>query len=256
MTENGIKDGIIEDPLAWQGALSRSAPLGAPPDKPVTKKYPPVSMWFSCMVPTYRQHGESCVGHSWANWIEGMVRRWIDPLGIPKDCQIDGQAIWAQGRKMFWNGNMQGGLYIDQGYKAAVALGWLPADSALVKVPQDWNTINKYLAASPMVQGHSLTQAWFNASPESGCIDYSAPKTPKGGHATLLIATLERQDTEGILTRWRVLMNSWGRNRGRYGFFTMKDKTWLDTAIADCPYTARIRDIDAWDGWKGGLIKL
>ena len=251
-----IIDGITEDPLAWQGAISREVPLGAPPDTPAVQEFPPVDSWFSCMVPTYKQKGDSCVGHSWANWIEGMVRRWIDPQGIPQGFQIDGGAIWAQGRKMFFNGNMQGGLYIDQGYKAAVALGWIPKESHLVKVPQDWNSVNEFLVASPLVQGHFITKGWFNASTRSGCIDHSAPTTARGGHATLLMGTLEQRDTLGELTRWRVLMNSWGPNRGRYGFYTMADSLWMETVIDDCPYTAAIENIASWDSWKEGLVKI
>lgn len=154
---------------------------------------------------------------------------------------------------MFWQGDMSGGLYLPQGFQAAQDLGWIPSAARLVSVAQDWDSINAKLEYSPLVQGHMINAGWFRADPDSGCIDHEAPADGTGGHATLLAATLRQVDTGGNLTRWRVFLNSWGANRGRFGFFTMTEKTWLAQVMQDGPYTAEIPDFAAWDSWKKGL---
>jgi len=244
---------ITEDPNAWRGALVPDAPLAA--SSVISGDVGPVSTWFGYMLPTFNQKGDSCVGHAWANWIEAMVRRYIHPRAIPEGEQIDGRAIWKEGRRLFWGNKLNGGLHISQGFEAAVSLGWIPEGSDLVRIAQDWNSVNRALLDAPLVQGHFITPGWFDVSTESGCINHEASRKHKGGHATLLCATLEQDDDQGELTKWRVLLNSWGSGRGRYGYFTLKEEYWLETAIDDGPYMAEIEEIEAWTSWTDGLIK-
>lgn len=246
-------DGILEEPSAWQGAIDIRRLEQLPASGTGTSA--PVDFWFPFMVPSYNQSGPSCVGHSWANWIEAFLRFHVNPLSIPKGYQIDGEAIWRRGRQLFWGGNMGGGLYLSQGFHAAKDLGFLPSDAKLAKVGQDWDSVNNALQETPLVQGHIINKGWFKANTQSGCIDHEARPDRSGAHATLLMATLEQPDTAGNLTRWRVLLNSWGPDRGRFGFFTMSEETWLEQVMADGPYTAEIPDPYNWTGWKKGLVQ-
>ena len=246
-------DGILEEPGAWQGAIDIRRLEQLPASGPGTSE--PVDFWFPFMVPSYNQTGPSCVGHAWANWIEAFVRFHINPLGIPKGKQIDGEAIWKRGRELFWGGKMNGGLYLSQGFHAAKDLGFLPPDSKLVAVGQDWDSVNAALQTAPLVQGHVINKGWFRASTQSGCIDHEARPDRSGAHATLLMATLEQPDTAGNLIRWRVCLNSWGPDRGRFGFFTMAEETWAEQVMEDGPYTAEIPEPWNWTGYKKGLVE-
>jgi hypothetical protein len=184
-----------------------------------------------------------------------MVRRWQTPFAIPPGYQVHGESIWRSGRELFWSGNLGGGLYLPQGFAAAVDLGLLPPDARLVKVGKGWDAVNAALARSPLVQAHYTHPGWFQADTVSGCIDHEPAPDRSAAHATLLVATLERPDVSGAPTRWRVLLNSWGAQRGRFGLFTMTEAEWAEGVMADGLYTAEIPDLAAWDGWKKGLVR-
>lgn len=249
---------LSTNPADWQGAIDINAGLLDLPagiedaDGP---QMAPVALWFDFVIPTYNQYGPSCVGESWANWTEAMARRWIGPDAIPDGMQIDGTAIWKRGREMFWGGNMSGGLYLPQGFKAAQDLGIIPPDATLVEVGKDWNSINLALLASPLVQGHRIHKGWFRADRESGCIDHEPAPDNSGAHATLLIGTGIQPDRAGNPTRWRFLQNSWGARVGRYGFFTMTEAEWFEGIMTAGPFTAEIKDFRAWTGWKKYLVE-
>ena len=185
--------------------------------------------WTRLCVPADDQREEpSCVGRAWAGWMEAMLRRYLGPKTIPHRMQLDARAIWIRGRDLFWGGDRNGGLHLDEGAKAAIDIGVLPAGTRLVRIDQSWGAAGEALAFTPLVQAHELGPGWHRPQRENGCIDHSLP--PDGGrhgyHATLLA---ERTVTrEG---KFLALQNSWGSAWGFYGFGVMSASLWETSLI-------------------------
>jgi hypothetical protein len=229
----------------WTGCLRTTRVASAPRAPAPTTELPSPVGWFGDLVPTISQHGPSCCGQAWANWMECMVRRYVDRDALKQDEQIDGYAIWEHGRKKYWAGDMSGGLYLWQGYQAAVDMGVLPPFSALAHIPDDPFAVRRALDISPLVQGHVVGQGWTNPNPRNGCIDHAVyPKPGDQGHATLRLGLLVQDDKV-----YYPLLNSWGRSWGWEGLGIMSASYSEQTRIDDDVYTAFLPS--GWTDWRG-----
>lgn len=203
--------------------------------------------WEDFAVPTINQHGPSCCGQAWANWLEMMLRRYIGRDALKTGEQIDGYAIWKRAREIFYNGNLAGGLFLGQGFLAAMDLGLFPEGTILVDVEPSLEAIHEQLRISPMVQGHIVTDGWYEPNPQNGCLDHSKlPKPGDGGHATCLMGLDAGESTDFIVSQ-----NSWGGDYGFYGYFTMEWGFWRECYIGEGPCTAVLpRGWESHDGWR------
>jgi len=222
---------INPDPRYWAGAIDRDIGVISAAADARLADIREVT-WFRWCIPTYNQVGDSCVGHSWANWIECMLRRKIGMNSVPKGLQIDGHAIWKRGREMFWGGKLNGGLYLDQGCKAAVDLGILSPTAVPKRIDRIASAQALQLVDTPLVVGHGVHAGWYNPSPENGCIDHAPRPDGSGYHATLRVGILYQGDY------WYYAgQNSWGPDWGWRGYFLMTTAEDQEGAMQDSPYT-------------------
>lgn len=220
---------------------------------PAAGSDPGMFCWDDYCLPTYNQDGSSCVGQSWANWLELMVRRYIDHRAIPARFQISGEAIYKRACDLFFHGDYSGGLYLDQGFHAAKELGILPSDATLQVVRNDWISMGIALDATPVVTGHMIDAGWSNPDPDNGCLDH-APKNPNqiGGHATLRIGRLYYTNT-----RFYVHQNSWGADWGWHGLFLIdeiKDQKTI-MSMPCCTAKFNLQSFTHFHGWEKLLVK-
>jgi hypothetical protein len=189
----------------------------------------------------------------WSNWLENMLREYVGMDAIPEGFQINGNAIWFQIKQMFYGGRLSGGAYVEEGFEALRALGWIPKDSMLVQVGIDWVSQGEALLKTPLVVAHMVYPGWFTPNKENGCLDHVYEATQKeGGHCTCRIGRVMQDGNKFFLGQ-----NSWGNDWGWNGCFLMDEIMDLGTSL-DSPYTIevpggfqRLRDLE---GWKAGLI--
>jgi hypothetical protein len=208
--------------------------------------------WYQWAIPTINQHGPSCVGQAWANWLEMMIRRYVSRTAFAPGEQIDGHAVWKRGRERFY-GNYNGGMQLPYGFEAMMDLGILPPGTLLISVNKNWNTVCKQLELTPMVQGHHIHPGWFRADHTSGLIDHEPiPSNADGYHATLLIGTGLNEGR-----KYRVGQNSWGAGYAKDGYFVMTEEEWFEGVMTDGPYTAQLPNgWESWQGWKDHVVKI
>lgn len=209
--------------------------------------------WYDFTVPTYNQEFPSCVGHATANWIECMLRKHVDLGALSTDEQIDGDAIWRKAREMFWGGSLDGGLLVDQGFLAAVALGILPQDATVVRIASTVAAVSQELLQSPVIQGTAMHDGWGRPDPESGAIPLNMPD-PFAGHATLVVAVTRAPEGRYSLP----FLNSWkhanGADWGRFGYGQLRDDQWKQ-CLMDDPVTCRLTENwETWRGWERFVI--
>lgn len=247
----------------WTGVIPFGRPrrsprvAGVPSHRPpATSNLPSPIGWFDRIVPTINQHGDSCVGQGWANWFEAMLRNDLGRAALKLGEQIDGYAIWKRGREMFNNGDLNGGLYLPQGYAAMIDLGMIPTDSELIDVNAeaegDLFKICSRLKKTPLVQGNMVHKGWFNPNPRNGCIDHrpDANEDPEGGHCTLRVGFLVQDETP-----FWAFQNSWGE-WGWHGIGTMTVEEDLEGWLFDGPYTIELPpDWIQHGGWRKFVTK-
>jgi hypothetical protein len=207
--------------------------------------------WYDFAVPTYNQEYPSCVGHATANWIELMLRRFVGKDVLAAGEQVDGDAIWRRGREMFWNGTLDGGLLMDQGFAAAIDLGILPAKSQVLKVAANLGVVSQQLAKTPVLQGTAVHRGWSDPDPESGEISFDLPN-PNAGHATCIVALVDQKGGNQIGSAFQ---NSWGKDWGRFGYGILREDQWLQCLLDD-PVTCLLPDgWTSFDGWRRFVIQ-
>jgi hypothetical protein len=179
--------------------------------------------------------------------MEMMIRRYVGNVFQPGE-QIDGDAIWKHARNMFYAGNYDDGLLLDEGFAAMMDMGILPVNTQFETIAQNWNDVSIALWHTPLIQAHHVHPGWFRPDPISGLIDHDpAPGPNDGYHATVLMATSTHGDD-----CFFVGQNSWGNNYARYGYFAMTEAEWLEGVCPDAPVTANLPAgwWEEWDGWK------
>ena len=236
----------------WDGyRISGNHPL-TPVLREQAEDLPPDLGWYKYAVPTTRQTAYTCVGDAWANWLEMMIRRYIGDV-IPQGMQIDGTAIWTESRNHDYNGNMAGGLYLEQGFYAAQRLGILPPDATLETLAPDREDICAALLTTPIVQGQIVAPGMLETNPENGGVDESKPPAPSAyaaGHATVLMANAVQNGR-----MFYTAQGTWGQQYGYKGYFTMSERFWqlcypgdlLMTANMPCGWTQ-------YQGWIKYLV--
>jgi hypothetical protein len=233
----------------WNGCLARPANirrLSATNQIVPHNSQIPIG-WFEWALPTINQNGPSCCGQAWANWLEMMLRRYVGQDCLAKGEQIDGYEIWKEGRRIYNNGDLTGGLFLEQGFMAMLRLGIIHPKSIPISIEPTMEAINAQLTMTPLVQGHVVAGGWYEPNPENGCLDHSKrPKPDDGGHATVLMAiTIKDANT------YLVSQNSWGAHYGWKGYFLMSADYWDQCYIGNGPFTALMPEgWESWDGWR------
>jgi hypothetical protein len=226
-----------------RSAEKRPATLGATPVSPY-------SAWTRYAIPTYNQNFPSCVGHATANWFEMMLRRHVGRDVLKPGQQLDGDAIWRKARAMFYPREKveSGGLLMDHGFRAAIALGLLPPDSGVMCVHMDVGMISRMLRTEPVLQGTAVHAGWQHPSPESGQIPFKMPD-PKAGHATCIVGVLEQDGEPYVL-----FQNSWGKSWGMGGYGLLRADQWEQCLLGPVAVCKLPDNWIAWNGWRDFLI--
>lgn len=227
----------------------------SPERRPVTLGDAPVepySAWTRHAVPTYNQKHPSCVGHATANWLEMMLRKHLGRDVLAKGEQIDGDAIWAQGRRMFYPREKveAGGLLMDHGFRAAIALGILPPDSGVMSVHMGVGFISRMLRDQPVLQGTAVHRGWERPNAQNGQIPFELPD-PHAGHATCIVGVLEQKGEPYIL-----FQNSWGREWGMGGYGLLRADQWDQCLLGPVAVCKLPDNWKTWTGWKDYVIKV
>lgn len=232
----------------WDGCLARPSNIqraaAAAPEKFVL---PQPFAWYKFAIPTINQHGPSCCCQAWANVFEMSLRRYIGPDVLKDGEQIDGYAAWERARDMFYGGNKGGGLFLWQGFEAMLDLGIFPPGTQLVEIEPELEAICDQLQISPMVQGHIVTDGWYDTNPENGCLDHSKlPKPGDRGHATTLYDITVSNDTP-----FTIFQNSWGPDYGIAGSGVMSWDFWKQCYIGEGPCSPAFPSgWTSYDGWR------
>jgi len=200
--------------------------------------------WSEYIIPSDDQGKEqSCVGRSWAGWLEAMIRYTKGMNAIPKNKQIDASRIYKNARDLWWGGNYDDGLYIHQGFYSMIDLGVIPVDTKLFCYKSTYQNLQKIVATSPIVVGHTITEGWFTTLP-NGCINHTLQgKYALGGHAILEIGCIKNSDQDAVL-----FQNSWGEKWGFNGLGIMNSEYWYQT-VDNVFYTAQFGS--KWKDFKG-----
>lgn len=189
----------------------------------------------------------ACVGYAWANWLECMIRRHIGREALKPGQQIDGEAIWRKGRQMFYPRERieAGGLLLDHGYEAMLAMGLLPKGSMLVRVNRnDAVALSLVLRGNPLVIAQALHRGWNYPNKESGFIPREKGN-PWEGHAVLLTGcTKQRGDP------FYLVSNSWGTGWGWQGLCMLSEPHYRINTLAMPAYAVMPDGWTEHDGWR------
>jgi hypothetical protein len=211
----------------------------------------PYSGWTNYTIITDNQHNlPACAGFATANWIECMIRSKQSRNALKKGEQINGEAIWRKARKMFWAHEKEddGGLFMDQGFKAAIALGILPPDTVVSMRDVNIAELSVILREQPVLQGTQVSVAWNNPSTVNGQIREAMPD-PLGGHATCIIGVMEQGGNHYVL-----FQNSWGDRWGWNGYGLLTEEQWSSSLISQLATAELPWDFETWHGWRDFVV--
>lgn len=220
----------------WKTSISFRSSIGVP-----------FSDWTKYTIVTDNQHNlPACAGFATANWIECMLRKYQGHDVFERGQQIDGEAIWRKARQMFWSHEPieDGGLYMDQGFRAAVALGILPPDTGVIVREMDIGQLCNSLREHPVLQGTSVFSGWNHPSSINGQIPISNMDS-QGGHATCIIGCIVQDGKYYIL-----FQNSWGSSWGYGGYGLLTANQWSDSLIGPLSTAILSPSFYTWTGWK------
>ncbi len=189
--------------------------------------------WYQHITPTRDQGAlDQCLGKALAEQATALYRKHHGKGVFPARHRISGYRIWAHARGMFYGGDLNGGLTMDEGIAAVKDLRLYP-DGTMFERPQPtpWELL-KALAYTPVVQGTWTWPGWGRPHPQSGYVGRMTGFG--GGHATLVMA----MDRNGDY--WTpVFLNSWGVTWGRHGFGTLTS-TQYETVQLALPVAVRV----------------
>jgi len=236
----------IEHPAYYQGVRVRPRIERIEKDIwDITVRLPFVDRWLDRVQPVEQQLWGSCVAYATACVIEIEYNAF--GRGLRPDQQVDAMAIYRRARQMFWPREEwnAGGLYLDQGFWAAIDLEILPDGTEICEVNDGFEELGEVLMAHPLVQGHVVTPEWFSPDPEDGELPMLAEGYKAGEyglHATALVGTQVQGKYEGLIGQ-----NSWGRRWGMGGYFLMAKEDWAKTLLGDGPYWMVVPDYKSWE---------
>ena len=203
--------------------------------------------WVQWINPCENQNGPSCAGHGIANEAEAMIRRFVNQAAFKTFEQIDGDAIHAEARRMFYGGDMDGGLYIPEAFAAALKMGIYPPGTMLCTVSRREALASPQFEKTPFIDGHDVS-GWMKhgLKDENGQVFEGSYPDGTGGHCTLHVSRMV-QDGQNF---WQD-ENSWGPNFGWHGCFIMTESQDDITALEDNMYfIERPQGWETWEGWK------
>lgn len=204
------------------------------------------------VIPTDNQHHfPACAGFATANWVEIMLRKTHGHAILKPGEQIDGMAIWRKARRMFWAHEPvdSGGLFMDQGFRAAVALGILPQDTVVEMVNLGVADLSRKLCDQPVLQGTTVSKAWSDPNPQNGHITFAVPEP--GGHATCIIGVLEQENNHFIL-----FQNSWGERWGWHGYGMLRSDLWARNLLGPLATARLSHRWQLWNGWRDYVVTV
>ena len=204
--------------------------------------------WIYHSVPSDSQGDTSaCVGYAWAGWMESMIRKHVGRDALAPGEQIDGEAIWRAGREMFYPRDRveAGGLLLEHGFEAAVALGILPRGSVLVRCrSNDAVALSLVMRGNPLVIAQALHDGWNFPNAESGFIR-RATGDRLAGHAILLSGvTKQRGDP------FYYISNSWGTGWGWHGLCMISEPHYRINTLAMPAYAVMPDGWTEHGGWR------
>lgn len=208
--------------------------------------------WVEWAIPAESQHGPSCVGHGIANFKELMLRRYCGRQVLGEWEQINGDKVHARACEMFYNGDRSNGVYIDEGFRAALDMGIFAPGSELRKVPRSEAMQSGQFLLTPFIDGRDIS-GWSNhgTSPDNGQVYEGMSFNFTAGHCTVDVSRLE-QDGRNF---WQDL-NSWGPRFGWHGMFIMSEKYDGWTGLEDFKYyVVEPEGWEQWDGWRKWITR-
>ena len=207
--------------------------------------------WVPWCVPSENQNGPSCAGHAVGNFKEIMLRRFVGMDTLKTFKQIDGDAIWVRARKMFYGGNMDGGLYIGEAFSAAEDMGIFSPGSMLLTIPRSEAMYSQQFEKTPFIDGRDVS-GWVNhgTSPDNGQVYEGPGSDGTAGHATIDVS----RDAKAAYNYWQD-QNSWSPKFGWNGLFIMSEQYDDLTGLEDVKYYVQEPEgWEQWDGWKKWVI--
>lgn len=208
--------------------------------------------WIYHSIPATSQGDtNACVGFTVANWIEAMLRKDLGRDILKRNQQIDGVKIWETGRKMFFPNEpvADGGLWLDHGFRAAIAMGLLPDDSIVQEVNlNNFDSISRFLADTPLAMAQATHSQWNHADSDSGFIR-KRKGDPYAGHAILMVGMTKQKGVP-----YAIFQNSWGLDWGWHGLGLLSEAHYLQNTLSNC-YTALLHpDWHRSSTWRDYVI--
>jgi hypothetical protein len=224
------------------------APYMPPAEASESRKIRYSSEWLMHSIPVDSQGDtNACVGYTTANWIEAMLRKTHGRDVLKPGQQIDGEAIWRRGREMFWPKESveSGGLWLWQGFEAAIDMGVLPPATATKEIKSlKFEVLSEEMAKYPLAMAQATHNGWNFPQRESGFIK-RMKGDPAAGHAVLMVAMLKQGGKP-----YAMLQNSWGLDWGWHGCGILSESHWQLNALTVC-CTAELPPMwRAWGGWR------
>ena len=208
--------------------------------------------WVSWVIPAESQNGPSCGGHGIANFKEVMLRRFHKEGKVPFCMwqQIDGDAIWKYARIKYYDGDMNGGLTIEDAFNAALEMGIFVKGSELKTISRHEAMTSDQFLKTPFIDGHDVSGWCSNGLRDNGQVFEGGMPNGTGGHCTLHVSRM----TQNNQNFWQNL-NSWGSTFGWHGLFITSE--WFDkfTGLEDVMYY--VVEPEGWendDGWRKYII--
>lgn len=245
----------IGSPSVWIGCKARrTGGIGARPAVQVAE-LDLYQGWPQYAIPSQHQHWPSCVAEASVNWLEHMIRRFIEPSAIPAFCQLDAIPVWRRARKMFWADDEPdaGGLLLDQAFRAMIDLHILPAETTVVRCPTIAEAATQ-LHHTPLIMANAVTDGWMagHVNKDTGEIASQIGRVIpylSAGHATMCMSFL-RQGAD----LFTLLQNSWGTGWGRSGCGLMCSDLYNRSALDDFVTCQLPADWTRHNGWQQLLI--
>ena len=179
------------------------------------------------------------------------MRRFIGRKIFKEFEQLDGDAAHAEARRMFYGGDMDGGLYMPEAFAAALAMGIFAPGSMLMTIQRREAMYSPIFEKTPFIDGRDVA-GWMNhgTNQENGQI-YEGPRTDAAaGHATWDVS----RTFQGNQNFWQD-QNSWGPKFGYHGLFIMSEQYDEFTGLEDVKYyVVEPEGWETWDGWKKWVI--
>lgn len=170
--------------------------------------------------PADPQEGPSCGGNTVEGFAEWMLRRdcpqdelfsRVEAIIGHRMWQVDGNRLWADARRAWYNGDMSGGLQMDEIGRIPALTGIFGQHTVRDVAP---NAADRHLALrdAPVAIGIALNDGWNSPDARTGYIKPSLPN-PLSGHAVIVVAAWhQRQNAFDSIQNW------WRKSWGQFGF--------------------------------------